>query len=134
VAGVGAVALAVWLAVPQRAESAIRWQPFEAASVDAARSAARPALVDFMATWCIPCNEMEHTTYADPEVREQAERFAMFKADITRESEETTAIVERYAVHGVPTVILIDREGNEVRRLVGYVGPDEMVAAMRAVP
>jgi thiol:disulfide interchange protein DsbD len=131
--GIVAVVVAVWAALPRPAESAIRWQPFDLGSVEAAKKATRPALVDFMAEWCIPCHEMERTTFADADVRRQAGRFAMLKADITRENDDTSALVERYQVKGVPTVIFVDSGGAEVQRLVGYVDTDEMLAAMRAV-
>jgi thiol:disulfide interchange protein DsbD len=133
VAGIAALAIAVWAALPQRAESTIRWQPFDLHSVEEAKQAGRPSLVDFMAEWCIPCHEMERTTYVDPAVRLEAARFQMFKADITHEGDATADVVDRYEVHGVPTMIFFDSAGAEVRRLVGYVGPDEMLGAMRAV-
>jgi thiol:disulfide interchange protein DsbD len=74
---------------------------------------------------------MEHTTFRDPQVRQQAERFAMFMADITSELEQVDAFVDRYQVRGVPTLIVFDRSGTEVQRFVGYTGPDEMAKAMR---
>lgn len=133
VVGVAAVLIAIWAAMPPPAQSAIRWQPFDAASIAAARAAGRPALVDFVADWCIPCHEMERTTYAQPAVRTEAKRFEMFKADITSDDEATVDLLDRYEVQGVPTVIFIDRTGTEVRRLVGYVGPEEMLRVMRDV-
>jgi thiol:disulfide interchange protein DsbD len=133
VTGIGAVLVAVWLSAPQQAASTIRWQAFEPASLEAARTAGLPAIIDFVAEWCIPCHEMERTTFADADVRRQAGRFAMLKADITRENDDTSALVERYQVKGVPTVIFVDSGGAEVQRLVGYVDTDEMLAAMRAV-
>jgi thiol:disulfide interchange protein DsbD len=132
-AGLAALLLAAWAVVPQQAESAIAWQPFDVASLDAARRGGRPAVVDFLADWCIPCREMDQTTFVQADVRQQAERFAMFKADITHDSESTSALVERYQVRGVPTVVLFDGAGNEVNRLVGYVGPREMAEAMAEV-
>ena len=57
----------------------------------------------------------------------------MVKADITAENEETSALVEQYEVKGVPTVILFSPRGDEAHRMVGYVGPDELLAAMRKV-
>jgi thioredoxin:protein disulfide reductase len=133
VTGIVAVLIAVWLAAPPQAESTIRWQPFEPASLEVARAAGMPTIIDFVADWCIPCHEMERTTFVNQAVRQQAQRFAMLKADITRENDDTSALVEQYQVKGVPTVIFIDRDGAEVHRLVGYAAADEMLVAMRAV-
>ena len=129
--GIGAVMMAAWALLAHRAESAIPWQAFEPATLDAARSSGKPAVVDFLADWCIPCKEMEHTTFLDPRVRREAERFTMLKADITNESDQVNDLVERYQVRGVPTVIVFDSSGAEVQRLVGYTGPDEMADVMR---
>jgi thiol:disulfide interchange protein DsbD len=131
--GIAAVVVAAWAVMPQRPGSAISWQPFEAASLDGARNSGRPAVVDFLADWCVPCREMEHTTFRDSHVRQQAERFAMFKADITQDSEGTDEIVGRYRVRGVPTVLVFDSSGREVQRLIGYIGPEEMAKAMHGV-
>jgi thiol:disulfide interchange protein DsbD len=133
VVGIAAVVIAAWAVVPQRAESSIAWQPLELTSLDIARLSGKPAVVDFVADWCIPCKEMERTTFRDPQVRQQAERFAMFIADITSESEQMDDLVDRYEVRGVPTVIVFDRSGTEVQRFVGYTGPDEMAKAMREI-
>jgi len=133
VAGLAALVVAIWSAAPPSAESAIEWLPFQGTSLVDARSGGRPAIVDFVADWCIPCHEMDAKTYTDARVHEESQRFAMFKADITRESDEMTTLTEAFAVRGVPTVILYDSSGAEVERLVGYTGPDEMLAAMRKV-
>jgi thioredoxin:protein disulfide reductase len=133
VTGIVAVVFAVWAAMPQRAESAIRWQPFDVPALESARQAGRPAIIDFVADWCIPCHEMEHSTFTDPAVQQEAERFAMLRADITRENDATSALTDRYSVQGVPTLILLNSAGTEVQRLVGYIPPDELLSTMRAV-
>jgi thiol:disulfide interchange protein DsbD len=132
--GVGMMALAFWLARPvDTALAAIAWEPVER-WVAQRHDGSRPVLLEFGAEWCIPCREMESTTYAHPEVVREADRFRMVKADITEETEATTALTGAYAVKGVPTVILFDPAGGETRRMVGYVGPDQMLDAMRAIP
>jgi thiol:disulfide interchange protein DsbD len=129
--GIAFLAVAFWLALAPAPEQTIAWAPI--ASVDGEPAHERPMLVDFAAEWCIPCREMDRTTYVHPEVLREAERFHMVKADITEENESTTALVERYQVRGVPTVILFSSAGEERRRFVGYVGPQEMLEAMRLV-
>ena len=131
--GVGALVVSVGLVLPPRAESTIRWQALDGTSLTLARAERRPAIIDFVADWCIPCHEMENTTFSDPLIRAEAGRFTMLRADITLENEETTTLTDRYEVRGVPTVIFIDSTGTEVHRLVGYVGADEMLSAMRGV-
>lgn len=132
--GIGLLAVAVWLIRPADPAQAIAWEPFERwvanRHVDPAE---RPTLLEFGAEWCIPCREMETTTYVDADVVREAARFQMVKADLTEESDASAAMTREFAVRGVPTVILLAPDGGEHRRMVGYVGPDEMLAAMRAV-
>jgi thiol:disulfide interchange protein DsbD len=132
--GIGMLAIAAWLAQPVSITQAIAWEPYEQwSSPEHGPDSEKPLLLDFAAEWCIPCREMDHTTYAHPEVVREANRFHMVKADITQDNESTSALVAKYDVKGVPTVILFSPRGNERSRMVGYVGPDEMLAAMRAV-
>jgi thiol:disulfide interchange protein DsbD len=130
--GVSMLATAVWLVRPVGTAQAIAWEPVQEWTAGA-RAGERPVLLEFGAEWCIPCREMETTTYAHPDVVHEADRFRMVKADITEETAATTALTQAYGVKGVPTTILFSPSGGEHQRFVGYVGPDEMLAAMRGV-
>ncbi|MFI4932892.1 MAG: thioredoxin fold domain-containing protein, partial [Burkholderiales bacterium] len=132
--GIGMVAVAVWLAQPVSITQAIAWEPYEQwSNPEHAADGEKPLLLDFAAEWCIPCREMDHTTYLHPEVVREANRFHMVKADITQDNESTSELVAKYEVRGVPTVILFSPRGDETQRMVGYVGPSQMLSAMRAV-
>jgi thioredoxin:protein disulfide reductase len=110
------------------------WLPY---SESAVRGAGRPAVIDFAASWCAPCLELDHKTFVDPRVREELSRRALFKADLTRAaSSESIALTEKYQILGVPTVIFLDAAGNERRdlRLVGFEGPAEFLTRLAKAP
>lgn len=132
--GTALILASVWLWRHDGMQSPVAWEAMPAGAAAGRLPAAdRPAVLDFSADWCIPCREMERTTYVDPEVVREARRFRMIKVDLTEDTPATADLVARFSVQGVPTVLLISREGAEVRRLVGYVGPADFLAALRAV-
>jgi thiol:disulfide interchange protein DsbD len=126
--GVLAIAAAAWVLSPASAErGAIPWQPFSAQALAEARAARKPSVVDFRADWCLPCLEMDRTTFVAPEVAAGASRFVMLQADVTEMSAAAEDLLSRYQVLGVPTTIFYDREGKERHRTVGYVGAEDFV-------
>jgi len=134
VVGAAMLAAAVWLGWPPTVAQPIKWESIQAfTGVGHRAPGGRPVLIDFAAEWCIPCREMDHTTYVDGGVVREADRFRMVRADLTEENDHTSAVVARYAVRGVPTVILLAPDGQEEQRFVGYVGPQQLLDAMRSV-
>lgn len=110
------------------------WRPYSDPEV---ARAGRSAVIDFSASWCVPCLELDHKTFADPRVRAALARHALFKADLTRSSSpETVALSQKYAILGVPTVIFLDTSGKEHTdlRLVGFEGPEAFLARLAKAP
>jgi thiol:disulfide interchange protein DsbD len=87
---------------------------------------------DFMAEWCLPCREMDHTTFRNRTVVDATAGFTMLRADVTAEDARATALLQRFHIPGVPTLVLLGGDGRERRRLVGYVGPADMADALRS--
>jgi thiol:disulfide interchange protein DsbD len=132
-AGFAVVVLGIGALVVADAESPIAWTPYTDDALAHAAAAGRPALVDFEATWCLPCREMARTTFRDPAIVRAAGDLLMLKADVTGQDDRAAALMERWAVPGVPTYVLLDRAGREQRRLVGLVSTGDMLAAMHEV-
>jgi thiol:disulfide interchange protein DsbD len=133
-AGVGLAVATVFALVASDVEPAgIAWADFSEQALTDARSAGRPVLIDFQAVWCLPCREMERTTFRDPTVVRSAAAFAALKADVTEQDDRTTALMSRFAVPGVPTYLLLDARGDERKRFVGFVAAAEFERALREV-
>ena len=88
--------------------------------------------LDFEADWCLPCREMDRTTFRDPAVVRAAEPFVPFKVDVTLGDEAANAVMERFGVSGVPTYVALRGDGSEAARLVGYVPAEQMRQALES--
>ncbi len=127
--------VAAFFAPLGRAEAAgPAWAAYDPAAIAAT---ARPAVVDFSASWCLPCMELDKKTFSDPRVREALARRGLFKADMTKAAApESVALAEKFAILGVPTVIFLDASGQERKdlRLVGFEGPDAFLKRLEKAP
>ncbi len=82
-----------------------------------------PVLVDFYATWCMPCKMMAPVV-ADL-ARKYAGRLIVGKVDVDRNPK----LAVRYQIMSVPT-FMIFKNGKPVERILGAVGSrlEELVA------
>lgn len=110
------------------------WTAYDESRVSAAK---KPAVVDFSASWCLPCIELDKKTFSDPRVRQALERRGLFRADMTKASAaETMALADKFGILGVPTVLFLDASGQERKdlRLVGFEGPDAFLKRLEKAP
>jgi thiol:disulfide interchange protein DsbD len=98
--------------------------------LEGAKSAGKPALLDFYADWCVSCKEMEKYTFSVPGVQQALANFVLLKADVTANSEADQALFRRFGIYGPPTTAFFSAEGRECRafRLVGYVKADDFTS------
>ena len=116
------------------AESDLVWIADEAQGLEAGRGEGKPVMLDFYATWCAACNELEHT-YSDPAVKSKLSKFVNVKLDFTRNSEEVERLKQKYGIVGLPVVIFFDSEGNQLtdKRLEKFVEPEEFLTLLAGI-
>ena len=83
-------------------------------------------LVDIYADWCAQCKELDEKTWPDTGVKQWiAANAVAIRIDTDARRKDLAA---RLQIRSYPTVLLLDAEGKELRRLLGFQKPDAMRA------
>ncbi|MCC7408771.1 MAG: thioredoxin family protein [Phycisphaeraceae bacterium] len=88
-------------------------------------------VVDFMATWCGPCQAMERDTWVDPRVVKWIKKHAV-AVQVIFDEPGNVELSRKYQINAVPTLVVL-REGKEFDRSVGYLSPEELIAWLKGV-
>jgi thiol:disulfide interchange protein DsbD len=92
----------------------IVWTPYAEEELAAAIEAGKPVVIDFSAEWCLPCKELEHKTFNQPEVIDAARGIVALKADLTEHgSASVRQVRQKFDIRGVPTIVFIGKNGEE---------------------
>jgi len=95
----------------------LSWESFSGHRYREALASEKPVIIDFYADWCNPCKELEHITFADPEVQRVLNDFERLKVDLTLAGATTDSLKKAFDIPGVPTIIFYDSSGRERSRL-----------------
>jgi thiol:disulfide interchange protein DsbD len=104
----------------------------EDAAYAKAQAEGKGVMVDFAATWCLPCKELE-LTFGDSDVYDLiTKNFVPLKFDVTDEDTEiNTERRKRYAAGTLPAVVWLSADRKVVGRINQYMKPDELLEVLR---
>jgi thioredoxin:protein disulfide reductase len=81
------------------------------AQIQQAEANGKPLLVDFSATWCTPCKEMELLTFHDERVEPLlASRFQLVKVDVTDGTPEQSTMQAAFGSGTLPSVLVYPKD------------------------
>ena len=105
--------------------SAVEWRTgFESALAESAQTG-KPVLVDFTASWCPPCKVMKHEVWPDPTVASAVnDGYVPLLVDV--DDAQNAPVARRYGVRGIPSVLVLDANGN-VLRSGSYMSKGDML-------
>ena len=112
----------------------LAWLRDEPAAVADARAAGRPLLVDFMASWCLPCKELELKVFSRPDVAEALQRFTLLRVDLTHEDDDPALplVKKKYGAETLPAIRLVGPDGALLGKTDEYLEPEAFLRLLNS--
>nr|WP_314566608.1 protein-disulfide reductase DsbD [uncultured Campylobacter sp.] len=100
---------------------------------NAIKSSSKPVLIDFYATWCASCNELDEITFKDEAVLNKLANFTLLRIDMTKNSSDDAQIMKKFGLIGPPAILFFS-VGSDAQdelknaRLIGFYPPEKFLA------
>jgi len=86
-------------------------------------------VVDFTATWCVPCKKMSKITFPDPKVAPLLKQCVFLVVD----TDKHPALAERFGIVGLPDIRFLTPNGKEIKRLLNFQTPEAFSRVLSVV-
>ena len=118
---------------PHKSRAGIKWGYNLDEGLAKAKKESKPVMVDFMAVWCPPCKAMEDSTFSDAAVIGKSAAFVPVRIDIDKQhavAAKYNGLARKYGGIGIPNILFLAADGTTLKHVVGYYGPQQLIAAM----
>lgn len=88
----------------------------------------KPILIKFYADWCHWCHVLDTVVLVDSQaINFFRDEVVLFKTN----ADIDTALKADYNISGLPTCVLVDKDGNEIDRVIGYAPTEEWLGMIQ---
>ncbi|MGZ8196077.1 MAG: protein-disulfide reductase DsbD [Methylosarcina sp.] len=132
------MALLCEVAVACREQPSLAFKPIDTMgelrqSLAEIRQNDRWVMLEFYADWCISCQELQRTTFAEAGVQAALANFTLLQADVTAEYAPARSLLRHFDLIGPPAILFFgpDQRERESYRIVGYLDDKKFLAQLR---
>lgn len=99
--------------------------------LDIAKARHKLVFVDCYTTWCGPCRKMANDVFPQKMLGDYMNN-AFVSVKIDMEKGEGVDLIKQWDINSYPTFLILDADGNEKFRLMGYLEPQAMIDTLKA--
>jgi thioredoxin 1 len=80
--------------------------------------------IDFYADWCGYCKKLDTETFSDNAVKQKfAQSYVLVRVNV----DQNPDLASKYNIYGLPTMVILDSSGNELKRQEGFVTAQQLL-------
>lgn len=104
--------------------STLNWTTNINQAMQEAKATNKTIFADFYGDSCSYCKEMDEGTYTDPQVMAKlSQNYVLLKVNVN----ENPSLSSKYQAYSLPTMVIMDSNGNEIKRIIGYQSPEQLL-------
>lgn len=100
-------------------------------ALNEAKATKKLLLIDFSARWCPGCVRLEIETFPTEPFRKLTADFVKVKVDVDRF--ENSVLAEKFVIKGIPTLLVVTADQEEVGRIVDYQSMERMTQFFNSI-
>ncbi|MCK9152143.1 thioredoxin family protein [Methanobacterium alcaliphilum] len=104
--------------------SELKWYTDMNLAISEAQNNNKSIFALFYTDWCPGCQEIQSNTLSNDDVKQKlAQKYVSVKID----TDNNPQLSSEYGIYGLPTIIIMDSNGKEITRLLGYQSPEDLL-------
>lgn len=95
----------------------------------------QPVMLDFYASWCIACKEMDLKTFNDAKVNQLMSQFKLVRVDVSENNQNSQSLLEKYKVLAPPSIVFVNKNGKVLDnyQITGFISNDNLYLNLKNI-